>query len=68
MIWNTFIGSWRGSIPSKVSCKWNGGDVVRAVVQRVDWANVRVGEEMVGEVGLGMCVLLGVSGRIRTPM
>jgi D-tyrosyl-tRNA(Tyr) deacylase len=35
---------------------------VRAVVQRVDWANVRVGEETVGEVGLGMCVLLGVSG------
>lgn len=35
---------------------------MRAVVQRVDWANVRVGEETAGEIGPGLCVLLGVSG------
>jgi len=35
---------------------------VRAVVQRVRAAQVLVGEEVVGEVGRGLCVLLGVAG------
>jgi D-aminoacyl-tRNA deacylase len=34
---------------------------VRAVVQRVSEARVRVGGEVVGEIGAGFCVLLGVS-------
>jgi len=34
---------------------------VRAVVQRVSEARVRVGEEVVGEIGAGLCVLLGVA-------
>jgi D-tyrosyl-tRNA(Tyr) deacylase len=34
---------------------------VRAVVQRVSEARVRVGGEVVGEIGPGLCVLLGVS-------
>jgi D-tyrosyl-tRNA(Tyr) deacylase len=34
---------------------------VRAVVQRVSEARVRVGEEVVGEIGPGLCVLLGVA-------
>jgi len=34
---------------------------VRAVVQRVSEARVRVAGEVVGEVGQGLCVLLGVS-------
>jgi D-aminoacyl-tRNA deacylase len=34
---------------------------VRAVVQRVSEARVRVGGEVVGEIGQGFCVLLGVS-------
>jgi D-aminoacyl-tRNA deacylase len=34
---------------------------VRAVVQRVDGARVVVGDEVVGEVGRGLCVLLGVA-------
>jgi D-aminoacyl-tRNA deacylase len=34
---------------------------VRAVVQRVSDARVRVGGEVVGEIGQGLCVLLGVS-------
>ena len=34
---------------------------MRAVVQRVAEARVRVGEEVVGEVGPGLCVLLGVA-------
>jgi D-aminoacyl-tRNA deacylase len=34
---------------------------VRAVVQRVSEARVRVGDEVVGEIGAGLCVLLGVS-------
>lgn len=33
---------------------------MRAVVQRVSGASVRVGGEMVGEVGAGLLVLLGV--------
>jgi D-aminoacyl-tRNA deacylase len=35
---------------------------VRAVVQRVSWARVLVDGETVGEVGPGLCVLLGVAG------
>jgi D-tyrosyl-tRNA(Tyr) deacylase len=34
---------------------------VRAVVQRVSGAQVVAGGEIVGEVGLGLCVLLGVA-------
>ncbi len=32
---------------------------MRAVVQRVTEADVRVGEEVVGEIGTGLCVLVG---------
>jgi D-tyrosyl-tRNA(Tyr) deacylase len=35
---------------------------MRAVVQRVRRASVRVGDEIVGEIGPGLCILLGVSG------
>jgi D-tyrosyl-tRNA(Tyr) deacylase len=35
---------------------------VRAVVQRVTWARVRIGEEVAGEIGPGLLVLLGVAG------
>lgn len=34
---------------------------MRAVVQRVTHAQVRVGDELVGEIGPGLCVLLGVT-------
>ncbi len=34
---------------------------MRAVVQRVTRASVRVGEEMVGEIGLGLAVLVAVA-------
>lgn len=34
---------------------------MRAVVQRVSSARVEVGAETVGEIGLGLCVLLGVT-------
>jgi D-tyrosyl-tRNA(Tyr) deacylase len=34
---------------------------VRAVVQRVAQARVKVGDEVVGETGPGLCVLLGVA-------
>jgi D-tyrosyl-tRNA(Tyr) deacylase len=34
---------------------------VRAVVQRVAEARVRTGDEVVGEIGPGLCVLLGVA-------
>ena len=34
---------------------------MRAVVQRVSQARVVVAEEVVGEIGLGLCVLLGVA-------
>jgi D-aminoacyl-tRNA deacylase len=34
---------------------------MRAVCQRVSEARVRVGGELVGEVGTGLCVLLGVA-------
>ena len=34
---------------------------MRAVVQRVSEARVRVAGEVVGEIGQGLCVLLGVS-------
>ena len=34
---------------------------MRAVVQRVSQARVVVAEEIVGEIGLGLCVLLGVA-------
>jgi D-aminoacyl-tRNA deacylase len=35
---------------------------VRAVVQRVSEARVVVGGEVVGEIGNGLCVLLGIAG------
>jgi D-tyrosyl-tRNA(Tyr) deacylase len=34
---------------------------MRALVQRVTEARVRVDDEVVGEIGAGLCVLLGVS-------
>lgn len=34
---------------------------MKAVVQRVSGARVRVGEELAGEIGPGLCVLLGVA-------
>jgi D-tyrosyl-tRNA(Tyr) deacylase len=34
---------------------------VKAVVQRVSRASVRMGEEPAGEIGAGLCVLLGVA-------
>lgn len=34
---------------------------MRAVVQRVSRAEVRVGEERVGAIGAGLCVLVGVA-------
>ena len=34
---------------------------MKAVVQRVSSARVRVGEETAGEIGPGLCVLLGVA-------
>jgi D-tyrosyl-tRNA(Tyr) deacylase len=37
--------------------------VVRAVVQRVAEARVSVGNEVVGAIGRGLCVLLGVAAR-----
>jgi D-aminoacyl-tRNA deacylase len=33
---------------------------VRAVCQRVTEARVRVGDDVVGEIGAGLCVLLGI--------
>jgi D-aminoacyl-tRNA deacylase len=36
---------------------------VRALVQRVAEARVRTGDEVVGEIGPGLCVLLGVARR-----
>lgn len=37
------------------------GSIMRAVVQRVTRANVRVGDETVGEIGKGLLVFLGVA-------
>jgi D-tyrosyl-tRNA(Tyr) deacylase len=34
---------------------------VRALVQRVSEARVRVGDEVVGEIGRGLCALVGVT-------
>jgi D-tyrosyl-tRNA(Tyr) deacylase len=39
---------------------------MKAVVQRVSEARVRVGREPVGEIRAGLCVLLGVSRRDRS--
>ena len=36
---------------------------MRAVVQRVSRAKVSVGDELVGEIGKGIVLLLGISGR-----
>jgi D-tyrosyl-tRNA(Tyr) deacylase len=38
-----------------------GPGSMRAVVQRVTWARVRVDGEVVGAIGPGLCVLLGVT-------
>jgi D-aminoacyl-tRNA deacylase len=37
------------------------GRNMKAVVQRVSRASVRVGDELVGEIGPGLCVLVGVA-------
>jgi len=37
------------------------GRNMKAVLQRVSRASVRVEDELVGEVGPGLCVLLGVA-------
>jgi D-aminoacyl-tRNA deacylase len=37
------------------------GANMKAVVQRVSGARVRVGEDVAGEIGPGLCVLLGVA-------
>jgi D-tyrosyl-tRNA(Tyr) deacylase len=37
------------------------GENVKAVLQRVSSARVRVGERIAGEIGPGLCVLLGVA-------
>lgn len=34
---------------------------MRSVVQRVSWARVRVDGEVVGEIGAGLCALVGVT-------
>ena len=34
---------------------------MKAVLQRVSHASVRVGEELVGEIGPGLCVLAGIA-------
>ena len=34
---------------------------MRALVQRVSWARVRVDDEVTGEIGPGLCVLVGVA-------
>lgn len=34
---------------------------MRAVIQRVKWARVQVGEATTGEIGPGLCILLGVA-------
>lgn len=34
---------------------------MRSVVQRVTWARVRVEDEVVGEIGPGLCALVGVT-------
>jgi D-tyrosyl-tRNA(Tyr) deacylase len=34
---------------------------MRSVVQRVTWARVRVDGEVVGEIGAGLCALVGVT-------
>ena len=44
-----------------LACIVNSETEVKAVVQRVTEARVRVGGELVGEVGPGLCVLLGVA-------
>jgi len=35
--------------------------VVRGLIQRVSWALVDVGDDRVGEIGPGLCVLVGVT-------
>jgi D-aminoacyl-tRNA deacylase len=52
-------------LPGKVGRFHHGYIVVfernmKAVVQRVTKARVRVGDEVAGEIGAGLCVLLGV--------
>jgi D-tyrosyl-tRNA(Tyr) deacylase len=44
-----------------LACIVNSEAEVKAVVQRVSEARVSVGEEPVGEIGAGVCVLLGVA-------
>jgi D-tyrosyl-tRNA(Tyr) deacylase len=43
------------------ACIVTSGAEMKAVLQRVKEARVRVGEEPVGEIGHGLCILLGVA-------
>jgi D-tyrosyl-tRNA(Tyr) deacylase len=44
-----------------LACIVISGTNMKAVVQRVTEARVRVHEEPVGQIGRGLCVLLGVA-------
>jgi len=47
--------------PSRGGARFVNIRAMRAVVQRVSRASVRVGDEVVGEIGPGLCVLVGVA-------
>ena len=49
----------RSSVPGTVAFQARMG-LVRGLVQRVAEARVTVGDEVVGEIGAGLCVLVGV--------
>lgn len=53
-------GAERSAAASTIPLSDYGHESMRAVCQRVSEARVRVGGEIVGEIGAGLCVLLGV--------